>query len=91
MTMIRKELRVTGRVQGVGFRYQTMELARVIGLTGWVRNNLDGSVTLQVQGQSEKVVQFTEKLGQAIRFARIDYVSEKDIEPQTESSFRVLV
>ena len=43
-------LRVSGRVQGVGFREACIHEARVRKLTGWVRNRLDGSVELLVQG-----------------------------------------
>lgn len=40
----------TGCVQGVGFRYRAYHAANSLGLTGWVRNEFDGSVTLEVQG-----------------------------------------
>ncbi|QEN08449.1 acylphosphatase [Oceanispirochaeta crateris] len=46
-------VRVTGRVQGVGFRYFTCRHARRLGITGWVRNEYDGSVLVQMQGPSE--------------------------------------
>ena len=39
-----------GMVQGVGFRYHAKYNASALGLTGWVRNEYDGSVTLEVQG-----------------------------------------
>jgi acylphosphatase len=41
---------VTGRVQGVAFRASTVNEARALGLTGWVRNRADGSVELEAQG-----------------------------------------
>jgi acylphosphatase len=41
---------VTGRVQGVGFRYWTMEEAARLGLCGWVRNEPDGSVRALLAG-----------------------------------------
>ncbi len=46
-------MRVTfrGRVQGVGFRFSAIHLARPLGLTGWVRNEPDGSVTAEIQGE----------------------------------------
>lgn len=43
-------LRITGRVQGVGFRYATCLRARELGLRGWVRNRHDGSVELLAAG-----------------------------------------
>jgi len=44
---------ITGRVQGVGYRYYTRDAARSLGLTGWVRNRGDGSVELEAQGDAE--------------------------------------
>lgn len=41
-----------GRVQGVGFRYKLYHLAERYGVTGWVRNEYDGSVTAEMQGQT---------------------------------------
>lgn len=48
---VREEFRFYGRVQGVGFRYKLRQLAASYGVTGWVRNEYDGSVTAQMQGQ----------------------------------------
>ena len=48
---VREEFRFYGRVQGVGFRYKLRHLAAIYGVTGWVRNVYDGSVTAQMQGQ----------------------------------------
>jgi acylphosphatase len=46
---------VTGRVQGVGFRYATLDEARRLGLTGWVRNCRDGSVELVAEGPRQRL------------------------------------
>jgi len=53
--MIIRRLRVTGRVQGVGFRYALQEEANRLAATGWVRNRRDGSVEALVQGSAESV------------------------------------
>lgn len=47
---IRKHILFYGRVQGVGFRYYSVYKARLLNLTGWVRNVYDGSVEMEVQG-----------------------------------------
>jgi len=52
---VTKRLLVTGRVQGVGFRFYTQRKARELGLTGWVRNCRDGSVEAVIQGAPEAV------------------------------------
>ncbi len=51
--MRRVLLKITGRVQGVGFRYSVLDEARQLGLTGWVRNTHDGAVELVGEGQEE--------------------------------------
>jgi acylphosphatase len=53
--MVRKQLQFYGRVQGVGFRYHATHAARGLGLTGWVRNEYDGSVMMEVQGPEELI------------------------------------
>lgn len=53
--MIRRRLRVTGKVQNVFFRAWAAEQAAALGLDGWVRNRADGSVELVVQGAPELV------------------------------------
>ena len=50
-----KHLLITGRVQGVGFRFYMQRKARELGLTGWVRNCRDGSVEAAIQGDSGAV------------------------------------
>lgn len=47
---VAKHLVITGRVQGVGFRFYMQRKARELGLTGWVRNCRDGSVEAVIQG-----------------------------------------
>lgn len=48
---VRLSARVTGRVQGVAFRWHTRERALTLGLSGWVRNEPDGSVRLVAEGE----------------------------------------
>lgn len=51
---VRWRYSIQGQVQGVGFRYRAQYAAQNLGLTGWVQNEDDGSVTLEVQGDPEK-------------------------------------
>lgn len=48
--VIRKRLCFRGAVQGVGFRFRACHAASALGATGWVRNEPDGSVTMEIQG-----------------------------------------
>lgn len=58
----RVRLEVTGRVQGVGFRWFTREKARRWGLAGWVRNRPDGSVEILAEGGREALEGFIEMI-----------------------------
>ena len=53
--MIRKHITFQGWVQGVGFRYRARHAAELYGCTGWVRNEWDGSVTMEIQGTEEAI------------------------------------
>jgi acylphosphatase len=50
-----KHLKISGRVQGVGFRYHMRRVAHELGITGWVRNRRDGSVEAMASGAPDAV------------------------------------
>lgn len=60
MSKERAHLIVRGRVQGVFFRAETKRKADELGLTGWVRNNPDGTVEAVAEGQSDMLERFIE-------------------------------
>lgn len=87
---MRKYIHVTGRVQGVGFRYHAMNLALEYHLTGWVRNLYNGAVEMEVQGSGEAVDLFVRNLDEGTSWIRIDTKSVADMqEVEGETSFRV--
>jgi len=53
--MIVRHLQISGRVQGVGFRYHMCRVANELGITGWVRNRRDGNVEAMVSGTPDAV------------------------------------
>ena len=55
--VIRKRIRFFGSVQGVGFRYRAKHAAASVGATGWVRNEYDGSVSMEIQGTESQIDQ----------------------------------
>lgn len=88
MERIRKHYIFTGRVQGVGFRYSAQNLAQYLGLTGWVKNEWDGTVVMEAQGTEEGLKTLVKKL-RSRNFIRIDYVSEVTVPVQEEIGFHV--
>lgn len=72
---------VSGRVQGVGFRYFTQDTARREGVTGWVRNLPDGRVEALVEGDAEAVTRVERALRVGPRGARVDRVYVDDEDP----------
>jgi acylphosphatase len=79
--MIAKRYIVRGRVQGVGFRWFVDHEARALGLAGWVRNNIDGTVEALAIGTPEQHTAFANRLRQGPRAARVDEVQELPAEP----------
>ncbi len=69
---VRAEVRVSGRVQGVGFRYFVMQAAQAWGLKGMTRNESDGSVFTIAEGSSSNVSRLVELIEQGSEFSRVE-------------------
>src|SRR5580698_6049252 len=80
---------VSGRVQGVGFRWFVEREAAQIGVTGWVRNRSSGDVEVMATGTHEQLGLLRQKLQQGPRAARVDEVSEFVAPFLKASSFRI--
>ena len=72
---------VSGRVQGVGFRYYTHDVASREGVTGWVRNLPDGRVEAYVEGDTESVTRVERAIRQGPGGARVETVYIDVTEP----------
>ena len=79
MGIVRKHVRFTGRVQGVCFRATSQEYAIKLGLTGWVRNEYDGSVEMEVQGSPEVINQLFNTMKTVSSYIVIDNIEQKTI------------
>lgn len=74
--MVQYEITVTGRVQGVGYRYFVIQKATEMGITGWVKNSVDGSVIIVAQGIEEEIKTFIDYLYIGPTSARVDQISK---------------
>lgn len=79
---------VSGRVQGVGFRWFVQKQASSIGVTGWVRNEDDGRVQVYASGTEDQLNQLAAFLHQGPRQAEVRGVEEQEAVMQQLSSFQ---
>ena len=87
--LIRKAVCFYGQVQGVGFRYTARHLADRYGVTGWVRNEYDGSVSMEVQGTPLDISAMLHQIEDG-RFIHVDRIESKNVPiVEDERRFRV--
>lgn len=65
-------IRVTGKVQNVGFRYYTIKTAKEFGICGFVRNDPDGSVYIEAEGEYDSLEAFLHWCRRGPQWARVD-------------------
>ncbi|WP_152351929.1 acylphosphatase [Brachybacterium subflavum] len=87
--VIRRVVRVSGRVQGVGFRWAAADAAQDLGVTGTVRNLLNGTVEADVEGPAEAVDRMLEWLAEGPPSARVSGTEVRDADPRGTSGFRI--
>jgi acylphosphatase len=81
-------LRIAGRVQGVGYRAWAIETAGRLGLRGWVRNRVDGSVEALVIGEEDAVAAMIEACRDGPFAARVIEVAVKEADDDGSGGFR---
>jgi acylphosphatase len=85
--MAAKRLVIAGRVQGVGFRAWMQEHARALGLSGWVRNRVDGTVEALVAGEVAAVEELLRLCRRGPRMAEVVSIDEEMADPPDYPGF----
>ena len=86
---IRKYIRFYGQVQAVGFRWTAMQAAKLYGVTGWVRNEYDDSVSMEIQGTERQIDDVIAAIDRGT-YIVIDRMEVKKLETvEDERGFRV--
>ncbi len=82
---------VSGRVQGVGFRYFTQRMAESLGLEGYAKNLSDGRVEVLLSGPSSRITEAQQALTQGPELARVSSVEWMDVDTERPmTGFRIL-
>ena len=85
--MVARLLHITGRVQGVGFRYSMQREAERLRVNGWVRNRRDGNVEAFAQGSDEAVAALVEWARRGPPGAHVTSLNVSEAAPETSTAF----
>jgi acylphosphatase len=87
---VARRFQISGRVQGVGFRYFTQAAAGREGIHGWVRNLPDGRVEVWAEGEADAIERFERSVRHGPPGARVEHVdAEDDVPMGRETGFSV--
>ena len=89
MAKVARNVRLTGRVQGVFFRAWAQGQARELGVSGWIRNCPDGSVEAHLGGEEDAVARMVERMRRGPSNARIKEFAVEDVKPENLGRFEV--
>ena len=87
--MVRRHFIFYGSVQGVGFRYRARHAAEMYRCTGWVKNEWDGSVSMELQGEEESIERVLLAIEQG-RFVHIENMDSRTVPVIEERGFAVV-
>ncbi len=88
-TTIAYSINVHGRVQGVGFRYFTLQVAREHSIKGWVRNTKDNTVVIHCEGNRENIEAFTKKLNIGPQLSNVTKLVITDAKVEFHTGFTI--
>ena len=74
MAKTRVQLEISGRVQGVCYRYFTQQTAQAAGITGWVKNSINGNVVALLEGEEKAIARVIERCHQGPQLAHVDHI-----------------
>ncbi len=86
---INKRIKVIGKVQGVFFRKSTREKARELGIMGWVRNEPDGSVLVEIEGPQQALILMESWLKTGPARAKVENLIVKEGEEKGYREFEI--
>ena len=87
--MIAKRIQVFGKVQGVFFRASAKNTATKLKVSGWVKNELDGSVVIEAEGSENQMSKFLEWCNKGSDFSRVTSVEVKDLQVEGFEGFDI--
>jgi acylphosphatase len=87
--VIARRALVSGRVQGVGFRFFARRAAETAGVNGWARNLADGRVETLVEGEENAVLHYLEKIRRGPIGGRVDSVEVEEVSLEGLTTFRI--
>jgi acylphosphatase len=83
--VVRKEITFAGAVQGVGFRYRAKYAAEGCGVTGWVKNEWDGTVVMEAQGTEGQINEMLKMINRS-QFISIDRLTYRELPVEEHAS-----
>jgi acylphosphatase len=87
---INKQIKVSGRVQGVFFRKSTQQKALELGIKGWVKNEPDGSVLVEMEGNLSAMMEMEEWLKHGPLLAKVEFLEITDGEVLNHGDFLIV-
>lgn len=82
-------IRISGKVQNVGFRHATMKTASTFNVNGFVRNESDGTVYIEAEGEEAQLDQFLNWCHKGPSWARVEKVNYSESNPENYKDFTV--
>jgi acylphosphatase len=83
------QIKITGRVQGVGFRAAARGEARSLGLSGWVENHTDGSVRALIKGDASKCTLFINWCRKGTGYSWVERIELQEMKPEPLGPFSI--